>query len=46
MFYCNDKEESLNKFNDFKNKWNNRYPEIIYNTEKKLGELLKFYNYS
>ena len=45
MFRCNNKDEAIGKFNEFKNKWENRYPNIIYNTEIKLGELLKFYDY-
>ena len=28
-----------------KNKWENRYPNVIYSTEKKLGQLLRFYDY-
>ena len=28
-----------------KNKWENKYPNVIYNTERKLGQLLRFYDY-
>ena len=45
MFKCSNKEEAIIKFNDFKNKWNSRYPNAIYNTEIKLGSLLRFYDY-
>ncbi len=45
MFTCNNKNEARDKFNDFKNKWNNRYPDIVYNTEKKTGRLFRFYDY-
>ena len=45
MFKCSNKGEAISKFNDLKNKWNGRYPNMIYNTEIKLGELLKFYDY-
>ena len=45
MFRCNNKDEAVGKFNEFKNKWENRHPNIIYNTEIKLGELLRFYDY-
>jgi len=45
MFKCDNKEEAIIKFNDFKYKWENKYPKVIYNTEKNLGKLLRFYNY-
>ena len=45
MFRCSNKQEAIIKFNDLKNKWENRYPSVIYNTEKKLGQLLRFYDY-
>ena len=45
MFLCNDKEEAGGKFREFKNKWNNKYPDIVYNTEKKTGRLFRFYEY-
>ncbi len=45
MFKCSNKEEAIIKFNDFKNKWNGRYPNAISNTEIKLGSLLRFYDY-
>ena len=45
MFKCDNKEEAIIRFNDFKYKWENRYPKVIYNTEKNLGKLLRFYNY-
>ena len=44
-FKCDNKEEAIIKFNDFKNKWESKYPKVIYNTEKNLGKLLRFYNY-
>ena len=45
MFLCNSKDEAGNKFREFKNKWNNKYPDIVYNTEKKTGRLFRFYEY-
>ncbi len=45
MFKCSNKQEAITKFNDLKNKWNSRYPNVIYNTERKLGQLLRFYDY-
>ncbi|AGO60731.1 IS256-like element ISFac8 family transposase [Ferroplasma acidarmanus] len=45
MFKCDNKEEAIIRFNDFKYKWKSKYPKVIYNTEKNLGKLLRFYNY-
>ena len=45
MFKCNNKQEAIIRFNEFKNKWENKYPNIIYNTEIKLGHLLRFCYY-
>ena len=45
MFRCSNKEEAISKFNEMKNKWERRYPNVIYNTERKLGQLLRFYDY-
>ncbi len=44
MVRCNEKEEIIIRFNVFKNKWENRYPSVIYNTEIKLESLLRFYD--
>ena len=46
MFKCSNKQEAITKFNDLKNKWERRYPNVIYNTEIKPGQLLRFYDYS
>ena len=45
MFNCNDKKDAVDRFNDFKIKWNNKYPDIVYNTEKSTGKLFRFYDY-
>ena len=45
MFKCSNKEEAIIRFNEFKNKWERKYPNVIYNTEIKLGHLLRFYDY-
>ena len=45
MFKCSNKEEDISKFNEMKNKLRRRYPNLIYNTEIKLGQLLRFYDY-
>ena len=45
MFRCSNKQEAIIRFNDLKNKWERRYPNVIYSTERKLGQLLRFYDY-
>ena len=32
-------------FNPLLYKWESKYPNVIYNTERKLGQLLRFYDY-
>ena len=44
MFKCSNKQAAIIKFNELKGKWNGRYPNIIYSTERKLGQLLRFYD--
>ena len=39
MFRYSNKQEAITKFNEMKNKWENKYPNVIYNTERKLGQL-------
>ena len=45
IFLSRTREEALNQFTEFKNKWSSRYPRPIYNMEKNLGILLKYYDY-
>ena len=45
MFLSGTREEPLNHFNDFRNKWHPKYPRPLYNMEKNLGMLLKYYDY-
>ena len=45
MFRYSNKQEAITKFNELKDKWNGRYPNVIYNTKRKLGQLLRFYDY-
>ena len=45
MFKCNSKQEAITRFSEMKNKLENKYPSVICNTERKLGELLRFYDY-
>ncbi len=45
IFLSDTKEDALNAFNQFKNKWSQKYPRQVYNMEKKLGYLFTYYNY-
>ena len=45
MFKCSNKQEAIIRFNELKDKWNGRDPNVIYNTKRKLGQLLRFYDY-
>ncbi len=45
MFKCDNKNKAKIRFNEMKNKWENKYPNVIYNTEIKLGHLLRFDDY-
>lgn len=36
MFRCSNKQDAIVKFNKMKNKWENKYPNVIYNTEESL----------
>ena len=37
MFKCSSKQEAIVRFNEMKDKWEKKYPSVIYNTERKLG---------
>ncbi len=45
IFLSRTREEALNQFNEFKNKWSSKYPKPVYNMEKNLGTLLKYHDY-
>lgn len=45
IFLCRTREEALNKFTVFKDKWSSRYPRPVYNMEKNLSILLKYHDY-
>ncbi len=45
IFLSRLREEALNQFTEFKEKWSSRYPRPVYNMEKNLGILLKYYDY-
>jgi putative transposase len=45
IFLSRSREEATDQFNAFKNKWSSKYPRPVYNMEKNLGILLKYYDY-
>ncbi len=45
IFLSRTREEALNQFNEFKDKWSSKYPKPVYNMEKNLGTLLKYHDY-
>jgi len=45
IFLSRTREEALNLFREFRNKWSQKYPRPVYNMEKNLNALLKYYNY-
>jgi transposase-like protein len=45
LFLSHTREEAMNQFTEFSNKWPSKYPGLVYNMEKNLGVLLKYYNY-
>jgi putative transposase len=45
IFLCNTREEALNQFNMFKSKWSSKYAMPVYNMEKNLSVLIKYYDY-
>ena len=45
IFLSRTREDALNQFTEFKSKWSSKYPRPVYNMEKNLGILLKYYDY-
>ena len=45
IFLSRSREEALNQFTEFRNKWSSRYPRPVYNMEKNLSILIKYYDY-
>ncbi|HLH86781.1 MAG TPA: IS256 family transposase, partial [Thermoplasmataceae archaeon] len=45
MFLSRTREEALDRFNAFRDKWSSKYPRPVYNMEKSLGILLKYHDY-
>ena len=45
IFLSRSREEALNQFTEFKDKWSSRYPRPLYNMEKNLSILLKYCDY-
>jgi putative transposase len=45
IFLSRSREDALNQFTEFKSKWSSKYPRPVYNMEKNLSILLKYYDY-
>ena len=45
IFLSRSRADALDQFTVFKNKWSSKYPRPIYNMERNLGILLKYYDY-
>ncbi|QRF75030.1 Transposase [Thermoplasmatales archaeon] len=45
VFLSRSREEALDQFNMLKDKWSLKYPKPVYNMEKNLSILLKYYEY-
>ena len=45
IFLSRSRDEAIDQFNAFKDKWSSKYPRPVYNMEKNLGILLKYYDY-
>ena len=45
IFLSHTREEALNLFGEFSSKWSQKYPRPVYNMEKRLNALLKYYDY-
>ena len=45
IFLSRTREQAVNQFTEFRNKWSSRYPRPVYNMEKNLGILLRYYDY-
>ena len=45
IFLSETREEAIEKFNDFKSQWNEKYPRQVYNLERKLNHLFTCFDY-
>ena len=45
IFLSRSRDEAIDQFNAFKDKWSSKYPKPVYNMEKNLRILLKYYDY-
>ena len=45
IFLSRTREEALNQFTVFRNKWSSKYPKPVHNMEKSRGILLKYHDY-
>jgi len=45
IFLSHTREEAMKRFSEFSDRWSEMYPRPLYNMEKNLGSLLKYYEY-
>jgi len=45
IFLSQTGEEAMKRFREFSDRWSGMYPRPLYNMEKRLGSLLKYYEY-
>jgi len=45
IFLSHSREEAMKRFREFSDRWSGMYPRPLYNMEKNLGSLLKYYEY-
>ena len=45
IFLSRTREEALNQFNAFRDKWSSKYPRPVYNMEKNLSILFRYHDY-
>ncbi len=45
IFLFRSREDAIDQFTEFKNKWSAKYQKPVYNMERNLGILLKYYDY-
>lgn len=46
IFLSESKDEAIRKFDELKDKWSSKYSKPVYNMEKNLGSILKYYKYA
>ena len=45
IFLSRSRKKAIKRFREFNDRWSEMYPRPLYNMEKNLGSLLKYYKY-